>query len=239
MGAPGGAEYCTGTVADHDLRDFQALVVGGDVTAADRIVVLTAGRRNACRPRSGWSGRRRVLRVRRIGELLVAPEPFGSPDATRLIAEVQAEYLIRYGGMDETPVDPDEFAAPYGAFLVARVDGVAVGCAGWRDHDDPEDEGLGQEVAGRDAMPAAGHGRVAELKRMFVSADQRGRGIGRALLVAIERSARAASRRRMILETGDRQPEAIMLYLSCGYLPSHPFGHYRSAPGSRHFGKDL
>ena len=47
----------------------------------------------------------------------------------------------------------------------------------------------------------------------------RGRGHARAVLAELERSAAAAGRRRTVLETGTRQPEAIALYTSSGYVP--------------------
>jgi hypothetical protein len=43
----------------------------------------------------------------------------------------------------------------------------------------------------------------------------------------------------VVLETGLAQPEAIALYASAGYLPVEGFGHYRDAPLSRSFAKDL
>ena len=57
----------------------------------------------------------------------------------------------------------------------------------------------------------------AEIKRMYVIAAHRGRGIARAVLAELERTAAAAGRRPMVLETGDRQPEAVALYTSSGY----------------------
>jgi hypothetical protein len=42
-----------------------------------------------------------------------------------------------------------------------------------------------------------------------------------------------------VLETGTRQPEAIALYLSSGYVPVEKFGTYRDEPDSRCYGKDL
>ncbi len=42
-----------------------------------------------------------------------------------------------------------------------------------------------------------------------------------------------------ILETGTRQPEAIGLYLSSGYLRVPKFGFYCHAPLSRCYGKRL
>jgi WS/DGAT/MGAT family acyltransferase len=142
---------------------------------------------------------------------------FDSDLAAVLVAEVQDEYVRRYGGHDETPVDPAEFAAPNGTFLVARVGPTAIGCAGLRRHGDG----------------------VVEVKRMFVRPEHRRRGHARRLLAALEATARAQGDRRVVLETGLAQPEAIALYASAGYLPIEGFGHYKDAPLSRSFAKDL
>ena len=141
------------------------------------------------------------LREARYGDHLTAP----------LIEEIQQEMTDRYGGPDETPVDPAQFAAPGGAFLVAHVDGEPIGCAGLR---------------GRPA------GEV-ELKRMYVRPAHRRRGYARGLLLAVEDRARSLGYRRLVLETGTAQPEAIALYESSGYLPIPGFGFYRDSPISR------
>lgn len=78
-----------------------------------------------------------------------------------------------------------------------------------------------------------------EVKRMFVVATERGRGYARRVLGELERTAAAAGGRRMVLETGARQPEALGLYTSAGYLPISGFGAYRCSPHSRHLGKPL
>ncbi len=143
--------------------------------------------------------------------------PFDSGIASALVAEVQQEYVRRYGGHDETPVDPDEFAPPNGAFLVARVGTTAVGCAGLRRHGDG----------------------VVEVKRMFVRPEHRRRGHARRLLAALEDDARSRGDRRVVLETGLAQPEAIALYTSAGYTPVDGFGHYKDSPLSRSFARDL
>jgi len=143
--------------------------------------------------------------------------PFDSEIAESLIAEVQQEYVKRYGGHDETPVDPKEFAPPHGRFLVARVGAVAIGCAGLRRHDDS----------------------TVEVKRMFVRPEHRRKGHARRLLAALEASARSDGYRRVVLETGLAQPEAIALYVSAGYRPIEGFGHYKDAPLSRSFARDI
>lgn len=145
---------------------------------------------------------------------------FDSPDAQRLIRAALADLAQRYGGEgDETPVEPRQFDPPHGAFLIAYLAGEPVGCAGWRSHGD----------AGEDA----------ELKRMYTAPQARGRGVARQVLAAVERSAREHGRKRMILECGTKQPEAIALYESSGYQRIENFGFYRCAPDCRSYGRTL
>ncbi|WP_241827697.1 hypothetical protein [Actinopolymorpha singaporensis] len=56
---------------------------------------------------------------------------FDHPDAQTLTEQVQQEYVVRYGGIDRSPIDPREFDPPTGLFLVGYLDGRPVGCAGW------------------------------------------------------------------------------------------------------------
>jgi GNAT superfamily N-acetyltransferase len=149
---------------------------------------------------------------------------YDDPDAGKLIAELQQEYVRRYGGVDGTPVTPEEFTAPLGLFLLGYVDGVAVASGGWRGH--------------TAADPGFSDGD-AEVKRMYVVPAQRGRGLARELLAELERTAAHAGYRRLVLETGLAQPEAIGLYRSAGYTPIEKFGLYRRESGSRCFGKIL
>lgn len=149
------------------------------------------------------------------------------PDAVRLGAEIQAYYRQVYGDGDATPIAPAQFAAPRGTFLIgydARGEAVATGA--WR---------------AVDADPADPDRRAgdAELKRMYVVPGARGNGYARIILGELELGARAAGRRRAILETGTGQPEAIALYLSSGYHPIGRFGPYRNDHRSRCFGKPL
>ncbi len=160
------------------------------------------------------------------GALSLRVVRYDHPDAVRLIAQVQAVYRERYGGEDATPLGSAEFAAPLGCFVVGYLGATAVACGGWR----------AREAVEGDPELRAGD---AEIKRMFVAADCRGRGFGRAVLAELERTAAAAGRRRAVLETGTRQPEAIALYLSDGYRPIAKFGMYRAEPGSRCFAKML
>ena len=58
---------------------------------------------------------------------------------------------------------------------------------------------------------------TAELKRIYVRPEARGRGVARALLAGLERAARDAGYSRVRLDTGDRLPGAPALFRSCGY----------------------
>lgn len=141
--------------------------------------------------------------------------PYDDDVVTALVAELQDEYVERYGGPDGTPVDPAEFAPPGGSFLVGRVDGEPFGCVGLRQHDD-------QRV---------------EVKRLFVRRSFRGGGLSRALMAASEREAVRLGYRTVILETGTAQPEAMALYESSGYEPIAGFGFYRDSPMNRCYAK--
>jgi GNAT superfamily N-acetyltransferase len=156
----------------------------------------------------------------RIFSVRIDVVPYDHPDAVPLIAEVQQEYVVRYGDVDLTPVDPAQFAPPRGLFLVAYLDARPVACGGWRVHDGPD-------------------GPEAELKRMYVSPVARGRGVARAVLADLERTAVEAGYPRMVLETGLRQPEAISLYRACGYAEVPKFGYYANEPSAVHLGKIL
>ncbi|MGW0774683.1 GNAT family N-acetyltransferase [Streptomyces sp. NPDC002835] len=144
---------------------------------------------------------------------------FDHPDAVKLNDQVQLEYVERYGDDgDATPLDPSMFVPPRGLYLIAYDNqDRPLATGGWRTQDEnPEGYSDGD----------------AELKRMYVIPEARGRGLARRILAALEDDARAAGRIRMVLETGDMQPEAIALYASSGYEPCAKFGYYREYPSS-------
>ncbi|WP_432135558.1 MULTISPECIES: GNAT family N-acetyltransferase [unclassified Streptomyces] len=151
---------------------------------------------------------------------------FDHPHAVQLNDEVQAEYHERYGdGGDATHLRPADFEPPSGVYLVAYdEEDRPVATGGWRSQDR---NGEGNEDGD------------AELKRMFVIKEMRGRGLARRILAALEEDARTAGRRRMVLETGTEQPEAIALYVSSGYEPCTKFGYYRFHEASRCYAKPL
>jgi GNAT superfamily N-acetyltransferase len=150
--------------------------------------------------------------------------PITHPDAALLVEEVQGEYVARYGGRDETPIVPTYFDEPNGAFFVGYLDGRPVATGAWRRRTD---------------VLVDGSSLTAEIKRMYVAPQARGLGLARAVLAHLEETARAAGAEVMVLETGERQPEAIALYESSGYLPIPGFGYYKDAPLSRCMARSL
>ena len=146
-----------------------------------------------------------------MSDLHIRPVRYGSPVAQRLIQAIFDDQEERYGSSDSAPVEAIEFDPPDGGFLIAYLDGQAIGCAGWRSYD-------GSEV-------------VAELKRLYSAPEARNHGVATALMAAVEQNAREYGRKRMILETGRRQPEAIALYAKLGYTDIEHFGHYKADDG--------
>ena len=139
--------------------------------------------------------------------------------ARSLIDALNAELSHRYPepGANHFRLDPEEVADGRGAFLVAARAGRLVGCGAVRRIEE----------------------RTGEIKRMFVSPEERGQGLGRAILAALEAEARTLGIARLVLETGVRQPEAIALYRGAGFAEIAPFGDYIGSPLSVCMAKDL
>jgi len=152
-----------------------------------------------------------------VSDLELRDEPYDGPSAQQLIDAVQQEYVVRYGSPDTTPVDPAEFAPPDGRFVVGYLDTDAVAMGGVRRID---------------------QGTV-EIKRMYVVPEQRGRGLSRVVLAHLESLARELGATRILLETGQKQPEAMRLYETAGYERVEGFGHYKCEPDSVSYGKTL
>jgi ribosomal protein S18 acetylase RimI-like enzyme len=102
-------------------------------------------------------------------------------------------------------------------FVVASIGDTDVGCGAVRLIDDG----------------------VAELKRMFVVPEFRGRRIATDVLCALEAEARALGASRVVLETAIRSPEALALYGRAGYREIAKFGPYVASSISVCMGKDL
>lgn len=142
----------------------------------------------------------------------VAAEPFGSPDALALVAALDAHLSERYLPAQRfgPNLRPDHIEAGRGTFLVARLRGKAVGCGAVRLLDDGD----------------------AEVKRMWVDPGVRRQGVGKAVLARLEKAARELGARRLVLETGIYQDEAIGLYRRSGFVPVECWGEYAGVPTS-------
>jgi len=144
--------------------------------------------------------------------LSITAEPFDSPDAQRLIAALDAGLAQLYP--PEQRFGPNlkaqHLEGGRGIFLLARDDGRAVGSGAIRLID----------------------AKTAEVKRMYVEPDQRGRGIGRAVLADLEAAAQRMGARRLVLETGTHSPEALALYGRAGFTQVDCWGEYATSPTS-------
>jgi putative acetyltransferase len=132
----------------------------------------------------------------------------GSADARCLIAKLDS-YLNGLYPPECNHLMPIELLRqPNVTFLVARVDGAAVGCGGFVRHD----------------------ADFAELKRMFVLPEFRGLGLGQRILERLEALIRSAGLAIIRLETGVSQRAAVSLYARFGYTVRGPFADYPNDP---------
>jgi GNAT superfamily N-acetyltransferase len=151
--------------------------------------------------------------------LSITAEPFDSDDARRLVGLLDAGLAELY-----TPdqrfgpnLRAEQLSEGRGTFLVARTAHRAIGCGAIRVLDPT----------------------TAEVKRMYVEPEFRGKGVGRAVLASLESAARELGVRRLVLETGIHQEEALSLYLRAGFTQLDCWGEYASSPTSVCYEKDL
>lgn len=138
------------------------------------------------------------------------------PEGVGLRDRQREELDARYGRPDSEPgILPS--AADMTLFLVAYDGDLPAGCGGLRalDHE---------------------HG---EIKRMYVEPGHRGTGVSTAILRTLEAAARARGWNRLVLETGEEQPDAMRFYEREGYTSIPNFGHYADSALSRCYEKRL
>jgi len=148
----------------------------------------------------------------------IGPARPDSPEALELTSALN-EYLSALYPPEENflAFADDEVGGKRGVFLVAREGDRAVGCGAVR------------------RLSTS----TAELKRMFVRPEARGRGVGKRLLAELESWSAQAGVSRLVLETGVRQSEAMALYESLGYHRIPCFGEYAGSRQSLCYEKQL
>jgi len=126
-------------------------------------------------------------------------DPQGAPARTAMLeyfAELDARFPEGFDAGDTLDADADSFREPNGRFVVAMSGEAIAGCGGLQ---------LLEPT-------------VAEIKRMWVSPQHRGQGLGGRLLAHLEARARALGADRVRLDTNSVLTEAINMYTSRGYV---------------------
>jgi GNAT superfamily N-acetyltransferase len=159
--------------------------------------------------------------------ITVTEEPYDGPVAHALVQDLLRDLKDRYEEEDDPEEDeaylaevtPAMVERPVGVFLVAWVHGEPLSCGALKPLDDDP--------------------TVGEIKRMYTRPDGRRQGLGRRILACLEATAVTLGYRRLQLETGVPQPEALALYERTGWHRITPYGHYRDSPHSVCFAKEL
>lgn len=128
------------------------------------------------------------------------------------------------GGYRRPSVEAAQFVPPPGAFLLVEAENLA---------GEPADVGCG----GLRTVPDGPLGARREVKHVWVQPHARRTGAGRALMLELERLAREAGARELVLDTHDAQVAAGALYASLGFEPIEPFNDNPNA--TRWLGKPL
>jgi GNAT superfamily N-acetyltransferase len=148
--------------------------------------------------------------VASLEHVVVEPEPPDTDRAREILHAYLQDVVGRYYGRKATEDEmrlalrefpSDDLAAPYGIFLVARRDEVAVGCVGLR------------FLAGR----------TGEVTRLFVVREARERGLATQLMDELEALARDRGLEKLRLDTRRDLVEARRLYAHRGYREVAPF----------------
>lgn len=137
-------------------------------------------------------------------------------DARVLIAALSQRLAAITGSGGQASFAADDVRGPGAAFLLARDEqGRAIGCG-----------------ALRPLQPG-----VAEIKRMYAAVA--GRGVGSALLTALEARAKSLGYDEVRLETRRVNTAAVGFYLHAGYREIPPYGRYVGRPEAVCFAKPI
>jgi putative acetyltransferase len=137
-----------------------------------------------------------------------------SPEVNSLSDELHKYLEAIYGnGIIEDFIDENELMLIF--YIAYDEKGTAISCGALKHFDDS----------------------TAEIKRMYVKPQFRGRGISKLILKQLESYAEELNYQRLVLETGLKQPEAMSLYSKFGYKPLKCYGRHSNDPDSRCFEK--
>ncbi len=151
----------------------------------------------------------------RIENVTVIAEGYHAEAAQYLIGMLDNDLTHRYPGRVLNTAQASEFEHEKSTFVIARNDGVPIGCGGLVYIDDD----------------------TCEVKRMFVEPYSRGRGVAKMILLELEKHAKANGFTTIQLETGQHQPEAIIMYEHNGYTRIPCFRQYKDNPHSHCYKK--
>jgi putative acetyltransferase len=146
-------------------------------------------------------------------------DPFAA-ESVRLIGELWQELSVLYPGIQEARFRPTDISGKRTAFIIAWLDGAAVGCGAFQPLGDDETS-------------------IAEITRMYIQPSARGCGIARAILMKLAQLASNCGYDLVRLETGTKQPDAIHLSETDGYHRIDPYGRHAEDPMSVCFEKTL
>ena len=147
----------------------------------------------------------------------IRPAGIAAALASGIFDELDDDLKTRYPASWIPATDPQQYEGAGGCVVLASAGAEVIGCGAFR----PFDAG------------------TVEMKRMFVRREYRGRGVARRVLDTLEQEARRRGYTAAVLETGTRQPEAIALYITCGYEPIERYGTYAQYARSVCFRKVL
>jgi putative acetyltransferase len=138
------------------------------------------------------------------------------PDFNQLVHQLNADLSARYGDLQKE-YDQYNNVEAIDTAVVLYVDSIPAGCGCFKNYSTD----------------------TVEIKRMFVEASFRGKGLSKVILQALEKWAAEKGYKKAVLETADKQPEAIGLYRTLGYEQIDNYGPYVSMPASICFSKAL
>jgi GNAT superfamily N-acetyltransferase len=150
-------------------------------------------------------------------QITITAERPDTPEAQALIDELEAVLAPHYPNTSRHGYSVEKLIREGVAFFVIRCDGLPAG-------------GGGVQLFGEE---------YGEVKRMYVRPQFRGLGLARRMLDHLTAYAVERGAKRLRLETGIHQCEAIRLYEGMGFRQIEPFGKYKPDPLSRFYGKRL